>query len=62
VERILLRCFNESLKSNLRDEIMRNISYIGANNLRSKWIDLLEKSKLGLLKTASSENPHNADR
>jgi len=35
---------------------MRNIGYIGVNNLKNKWIDLLEKSRLGLLTTASSEN------
>ena len=37
---------------------MRNIGYVGDNGLKNKWLSLLEKSRLGLLKTAS-ENPHN---
>jgi hypothetical protein len=59
VERILLRCTQEHVKHKLRDEVMKNIGYIGANNLKNKWLDLLERSRLGLLKTASSESPHN---
>lgn len=55
VERILLRCSSEQVKAKLRDEVLRNVSYIGANNLRNKWIDLLEKSRLGLLFNASSD-------
>lgn len=45
VERILLRCLNEQAKQKLRDEVTKNISYIGASNLKSKWLDLLEKSR-----------------
>ena len=37
---------------------MRNIGYMGDNSLKNKWLTLLEKSRLGLLKVAS-ENPHN---
>lgn len=53
VERILLRCFNEPIKARLREEITKNLSYIGASNLKNKWLDLIENSKLGLLNSAS---------
>jgi hypothetical protein len=45
VERILLRCTNEQVKTQLRDEVLRNISYIGTTNLKNKWMDLLERSR-----------------
>lgn len=55
VERVLLRCFNEPVKARLRDEVYRNLNFVGANNLRSKWMDLIEKSRLGLLNTATPQ-------
>ena len=44
VERILIRCHNESVKANLRDEIWKNLGYLGNNLLKNKWYDLLERS------------------
>jgi hypothetical protein len=49
VERILLRCFNEQIKARLRDEVYKNMIYLGANMLKNKWLDLLERSKNGTL-------------
>jgi len=34
---------------------MNNLSVIGTANLKNKWIDLLERSRLGLLVKASCE-------
>ena len=56
IERILLRCTNEFVKAKLRDEVTKNIGFVGAANLKAKWMDLLERSRLGLLKTSSSEH------
>lgn len=56
VERVLLRCHNEPAKAKLRDEVFKNLSFIGANNLKTKWVDLLEKSRLGLLNSASPQD------
>jgi hypothetical protein len=54
VERLLLRCNNDAVKEKLRNEVYKNISFIGGNNLKDKWLDLLEKSRQGLLIDASS--------
>jgi hypothetical protein len=55
IERILLRSTNDQLKNELREEIFNNLSFIGTINLKNKWIDLLERSRLGLLVKASCE-------
>lgn len=49
VERILLRCFNEPVKALLREEVLKNVSFIGGINLKKMWMDLLENSRLGKL-------------
>ena len=54
VERILLRCDSESSKARLRDEVFKNLNYLGANNLKNKWMELLEKSRTGMLTQATS--------
>ena len=49
VERILLRCYNEPVKALLRDEVIKNVSFIGGISLKKMWTDLLENSRLGKL-------------
>ena len=53
VERILLRCFHEESKARLREEVYKSLGYLGANNLKNKWIELIEKSKAGILTSAT---------
>ena len=53
VERVLLRCLNEECKRALRQEINKNLIYLGGNSLRNKWCELVEKSQAGLLITHS---------
>ena len=55
IERILLRSTNDQMKSDFREEIIRNLSLVGTQNIKNKWMDLLEKSRLGLLVKASCE-------
>ncbi len=50
VERVLMRCTNDTLKQQLRDEVLQNLPYLGNKNLKHKWIDLIEKSKMGELR------------
>jgi len=52
----LFHCRSEAVKAVLHLEIAKNISYLGANNLRQKWMDMVDKSKQGRLKTISSKN------
>lgn len=56
VERVLLRCTNEQVKAALREEVFKNLGYIGANNLKCKWMDLLEKSRLSILNVGSLQD------
>ncbi|CDW82681.1 pumillio protein 3 [Stylonychia lemnae] len=48
VERILMHCLSEQLNQKLRQEILKNVNTLGGNQLRNKWLDLIEKSKSGL--------------
>ena len=55
VERALMRCENEESKARLRDEVYKSLRYLGANNLKNKWVELVEKSRNGHLIVATSE-------
>jgi hypothetical protein len=55
IERVLLRSTDEQVKGPLRDEVFSNIGLVATQNLKNKWLDLLERSRLGLLSKASCE-------
>jgi len=49
VERVLMRCQDEGIKEDLRNEVIRNLSYLSNKALRTKWQDLVERSRSGQL-------------
>ena len=49
VERILIRCHDENVKAVLRNEVTKNLGYLGGNSLKNKWLELLRLSQAGLL-------------
>ena len=49
VERVLMRCTNEAQKSVLCDEILKNLAFLGNKTLKTKWFDLINRSKIGKL-------------
>lgn len=49
VERILMHCLNESINLKLRSEISKNVGFLGGNPLKTKWLELIEKSSKGIL-------------
>lgn len=48
VERILMHCQSEDLNQRLRAEINKNVGFLGGNPLKNKWLDLVNKSKMGV--------------
>lgn len=62
IERILLRCFNEAIKQALRNEIMKNMKSMGANSLKAKWLDLVDRSSKGLLVSVSLDDEDHGDK
>jgi len=49
VERILMRSFNETANAALRNEVSKNLGYLGGSSLKIKWLELLDNSKTGRL-------------
>lgn len=49
VERILIRCNNEEIKANLRNYISSCFPYLGSNQLKNKWVEMLNLSSRGIL-------------
>ena len=56
IERILLRCEDEELKTELKKQVFKNVNFLGGNSLRNKWIELAKKSTQELLLTSSIAN------
>jgi hypothetical protein len=49
VERLLIRCFNENVKAALRNEVSKNMGFLGGNALKNKWSEVIRLSQAGIL-------------
>ena len=47
IERILQRSTNDEVKVAVRAEAIKNFKHIGVNSLKTKWMELLEKTDVG---------------
>ena len=56
VERILMHCQNEILNQKLRNEINKNIGFLGGNPLKNKWVSLVDKSLNGVFHSMRINN------
>lgn len=59
VERVFMKCQNEESNAKLRDEVYKSLGYLGTNNLKNKWFELIEKSRNGQLIVATSQEQIN---